>query len=155
MVISGPNLLSFLPNEKSPARLERALREYHSPQQAVRCYRALDLAMAEVFRQKLKESGEDNGGFSREARGDLLRVRSCNRAAPIRGPVFPCACKGERYSPPGPLHGWGDTSHLALLGFQARRRGIDARIGIPRPAISPGLVRRLRGCGYMVVGVMA
>ncbi len=155
MVISGPNLLSFLPNEKSPARLERALREYHSPQQAVRCYRALDLAMAEVFRQKLKESGEDNGGFSRRL-GEIYSA-----FVPAIGPLpFEVQCSRalarERDTALQVLStGWGDTSHLALLGFQARRRGIDARIGIPRPAISPGLVRRLRGCGYMVVGVMA
>ncbi|MDH7510333.1 MAG: DUF58 domain-containing protein [Methanolinea sp.] len=156
MVICGPNLLSFLPNERSSARLERALREYSSPQQVSRCYRALDPAVAEVFRQRLGESGvSGNDDFSRK----LAEVYSA--FIPAMEPLpfeVQCARALARQGDTA-LHvlstGWGDTSHLAILGLQARRRGVDARIGIPDSVVSPDLLRRLKGCGYSVVRVMA
>jgi len=155
MVISGPNLLSFLHGERSIVRLERALREYHSPQQVFRCYRAIDPAVAASFRQRIKERVKTGELFFRRLdeihAGFLPAIEplpfevQCARALAREGD-----CALHVLSP-----GWGDSSHLGLLGFQARRRGIDARIGIPDAALSPDLVRRLRGYGYTIVRVMA
>ncbi|MDI9633958.1 MAG: DUF58 domain-containing protein [Methanolinea sp.] len=157
MVISGPNLLSFLPGGRSPARVEKALREYHSPPQAVRCYRLLDPGIAEGFRQRL--AGEAAGTGGEEFTRRLLEVY--NAFVPAVEPIpFEVQCARalarERETALYVLsHGTGDPSHLAILGLHARRRGIDARIGIPEEALSPGLVRRLRGSGFSAVRVIA
>ncbi|HOS82263.1 MAG TPA: DUF58 domain-containing protein [Methanolinea sp.] len=155
MVICGPNLLSFLPNERSSARLERALREYSSPQQVLRCYRALDPAVAEAFRQRLGETEGNGDGFPRKLREIYSAFIPAMEPLPFE---VQCARALARQGDTA-LHvlstGWGDASHLAILGLQARRRGVDARIGIPDSAISPDLLRRLKGWGYTVVRVMA
>lgn len=155
MVICGPNLLSFLPHERSSARLERALREFSSPQQVLRCYRALDPAVAEVFRQRLGESEGSGDGFSRR----LWELYSAFIPAMEPLPFEVQCARALAQQSDTDLHvlstGQGDTSHLAILGLQARRRGVDARIVIPDSAISPDLLRRLKGWGYTVVRVMA
>jgi len=154
MVISGANLLSFLPDERSLHKIERSLLEYHSPQRAVQCFRTLDPTAAEALRIRLSGSA----GVHRSLERRLLLVYS--RFIPeIRPLPFDIQCakaigrRGETA-----LHvlttGTGDMSHLATLGLQARRLGVEASLGLPDATATPSLVRRLRGIGYSIVRVV-
>jgi len=154
MVISGANLLSFLPDERSLHKVERSLLEYHSPQRPVQCFRTLDPIAAEALRTRLSGSSAVHGSLERR----LLQVYS--RFIPeIRPLPFDIQCakalgrRGETT-----LHvlttGLGDMSHLAALGLQARRLGVEASLGLPDATATPGLVRRLRGMGYSIVRVV-
>lgn len=154
MVISGANLLAFLPDERSLHRIERSLLEYHSPQRAVQCFRTLDPTAAEAIRMRLAGSAAVHSSLERR----LLLVYS--RFIPeIRPLSFDIQCakalgrRGEIA-----LHvlttGTGDMSHLATLGLQARRLGVEASLGLPDATATPGLVRRLRGMGYSIVRVV-
>jgi uncharacterized protein (DUF58 family) len=154
MVISGANLLAFLPEERSLHRIERAILEFHSPQRAVQCFRSLDPVTAEAFRMRLAASASFHSSLEKR----LLLIYS--RFIPeIRPLPFDIQCaralcrRGE-----AALHvlttGTGDISHLSTLGLHARRLGVDASLGLPEAMASQDLIRRLRGTGYSVVRVV-
>ncbi|MCQ8893779.1 MAG: DUF58 domain-containing protein [Methanolinea sp.] len=153
MVISGANLLSYLPDERSFARVEKVLREFHSPRRVIQCYRTLDPAIAESFRQRIEGEGEGDT-FSLGLREIYSRFIPAIEPLPFE---VQCARALSRRSDVV-LHvlttGTGDPSHLVLLGLQARRRGIEAYLGIPETAGTASLAGRLTGMGYSGVKVI-
>ena len=153
MIISGANLLSFMPEERSVQKIERALSEFHSPQRAVQCFRTLDPVAAEALRLRL---AADEGAHS-DLRRRLLEIYS-GFIPEIRPIPFDIQCAralGRRSG--AALHvlttGIGDPSHLATLGLYARRMGVEANLGLPDSMACPATLRKLRGAGYTITRV--
>lgn len=154
MIISGANLLSFLPEERSLPKIERALREYHSPSRVVQCFRTLDPVTAEALRVRL---AADTGGQSGLGKRLLqIYTRFIPEMRPLPFDIQCARALGRRGE--SALHvlttGTGDMSHLATLGLYARRMGIEASLGIPGTMANPELLQRLRGTGYGIVRVV-
>lgn len=154
MIISGANLLAFLPHERSLQKVESALFEFHSPQRTVQCYRTLDPIVAEALRARI--SGEED--LQSDLGKRLLEIYT--RFIPEMKPLpfdVQCARVLSRPSETA-LHvlttGTGDISHLATLGLFARRLGVDASLGLPEDTASPHLMQKLRGAGYTLVRVV-
>jgi uncharacterized protein (DUF58 family) len=154
IVISGANLLEFMPDERSVQKIERALLQFHSPQRAVQCFRSLDPVAAEALRVRLAGSATPRSSMEKR----LLEIYS--RFIPeIRPLPFDIQCaRALRRRSETALHvlttGTGDISHLITLGMHARRMGVEARLGLPEAMASPALLRKLRGSGYSLVRVV-
>jgi len=154
MIISGANLLAFLPNERSLQKIESALFEFHSPQRSVQCYRTLDPVVAEAIRTRIA----GNAGLQSDFMKRLVEIYT--RFIPEMRPLpfdIQCARALSRRNETA-LHvlttATGDVSHLATLGLYARRMGIEASLGLPDVMASPDLMRTLRGAGYALVKVV-
>lgn len=154
MIISGANLLAFLPNERSLQKIESALFEFHSPQRTILCYRSLDPVVAEAIRARIAENTDIQSDFGKRL------VEIYTRFIPEMRPLpFDIQCaRALSRSGETALHvlttATGDVSHLATLGLYARRMGVEASLGLPEGMASPDLLRKLRGAGYSLVKVV-
>ncbi len=154
MVISGPNLLAFLPEERSVSRIERAIREYHTPVRAVQWFRSLDPGIAQVYRKRLEGHAADRSSYPAVLGG--LYQAFLPAVQPARFEVQCARALGRSRSETLTVlsAGLGDASHLSSLAIQARRAGMESYLEIPAPAAGPSDLGRLAGLGFSSVGVI-
>lgn len=153
MVISGPNLLMYLPKERSLSRLETALQ--NTPVRVVQALRWTDPASASSFRSRLERIANEGAGFHASL---LLPYRSFQSAMKPTRFEIQCAHVLSRAGREIVLHvhstGLGDTSHLAYLGLLARRMGIEAILEVPVESAGPSRLKCLATLGFSGMRVL-
>jgi uncharacterized protein (DUF58 family) len=153
MVISGPNLLMYLPKERTLSRLETAL--HNTPVRVVQAFRWTDPAVASAFRTRLERVAQEGAGFHASL---LVPYRTfLSSVKPTRFEVQ-CAHVLSHAGREIVLHvlstGLGDPSHLAYISLLARRMGIEAILEIPAESADPSRLKRLASLGFSQMKVL-
>lgn len=155
LIISGPNLLKYIPFEKSIVQARKTIDALHDQKRLLSWYRAVDPGYSRFFLQNREGPGiPEEQTFST----GLARISSQFLSHASR-PIFEIQFKGvlnERKISGIYLFSLyqGDLSHIRSIILQGRSMGVRVILQVPSESASPRLLEQMSRLGASNIKVI-
>ncbi|KQC08093.1 MAG: hypothetical protein APR55_03295 [Methanolinea sp. SDB] len=153
VLVSGMNLIRYLPDETSLSRVRTAIASNRSYPQLVHAYRNLDAGPARYLKKQVENELEGSAGDTGKSRYLHALLKIYESFVPEMHPsLFDLqVARMSSKENLGRIYIFslfqGDQSHIQALIYQSRMRGIRVSCEVPRALAGGELVRKLERFG--------